>query len=146
MRTAQERAALRREAIADDKPLTRNERVVLTHLQKSRQPLKAYQLLENLREHGLRAPMTVYRALTALMRRGLVRKIASANAFIAASPDKVTAPGAYFICRSCGKTIEKPIELGEIQRLFPVSTVQIDQIFVEAHGECLDTRCVKAAP
>lgn len=134
-------AASRPPATADDKPLTRNERVVLKKLQTAPHPLKAYQLLESLHESGMRAPMTIYRALSSLMQRGLVRKIASANAFVAAAPDMRSAPGAYFLCKSCGRAFEKPLDAKAIALLFTSSGLKIDTVFVEAHGECLQPEC-----
>ena len=43
--------------------LPRNQRLVLDALRKVRGPRTAYELLENLRDQGFRAPLTVYRAL-----------------------------------------------------------------------------------
>lgn len=132
-----------RQLPVDHKPLSRNERVVLKQLQMARRPLKAYQLLETLQESGFRAPMTIYRALGSLMRRRLVRKIASTNSFVATAPDAAAAPGAYCICRTCGRAIEKPLKSDDVARLFANAGMRIDQVFIEAHGECQDAECVR---
>ncbi|MEM7741140.1 MAG: hypothetical protein AAF225_10105, partial [Pseudomonadota bacterium] len=52
--------------------LTKNDRLVLSALENADGPLKAYDLLERLKEQGIGAPMTVYRALDRLQKQGLV--------------------------------------------------------------------------
>ena len=49
---------------ADAKPrLTKNQALVLKVLTNASQPLGAYAILDKLRSHGFKAPLTVYRAL-----------------------------------------------------------------------------------
>ena len=67
------------------------ERVVLTGLPRPQRsilakladqgPLKAYELLNLLKHDGIKAPMTVYRALDKLQAKGLVLKLEAENAF-----------------------------------------------------------------
>ena len=63
--------------------LTRNEQVVLAELEKWQTPAKAYDLLEKLIDKGLRSPMTIYRALDSLICKGLAKKVATLNAYVA---------------------------------------------------------------
>ena len=54
--------------------LKRNETIIFEALSRSKRPMKAYALLDLLRERGVKAPMTVYRALDTLMEKGCVKK------------------------------------------------------------------------
>ena len=62
--------------------LTRNQQRIFEHLQGAHRALGAYEIAATL---GIKAPMTVYRALTALTRLGLVRPIPSRNVYMARS-------------------------------------------------------------
>lgn len=87
--------------------LTPHCQKVLAALEKSHSPLSAYDLLEKLRKHGIKAPPTVYRALQSLMERGLVHRIESLNAFVACHHQDDHAPHVQFaVCRSCGNVEE----------------------------------------
>ena len=63
--------------------LTKNQLRVLEKLEASSGPLSAYTLLDQLREHGFRAPLQVYRALDTLVKSGFVHRLESLNAFVA---------------------------------------------------------------
>ena len=43
--------------------LTKNQSLVLKALRKAKQPVGAYEILDQLREHGLKAPLQIYRTL-----------------------------------------------------------------------------------
>lgn len=80
-------------------------------LSKSAKPMSAYDILDKLRRHGIKAPPTVYRALDALLERGRVHRIESLNAFVAChdedEEDRDTDHIAQFaVCRSCGGVTE----------------------------------------
>ena len=83
--------------------LTKNQEIVLNLLEKSNEPLKAYSILFNLSEHGMKAPLQVYRALDKLMKIGKVHKIESKNAFVACINSNCTANSnaAFTICEEC---------------------------------------------
>jgi len=91
--------------------LTAQRRRVLELVWSGHQPVGAYEILEKLREDGLRAaPPTVYRALDFLLEHGLVHRLESLNAFIgcpdpakARNPAGATADHAslFLICRQC---------------------------------------------
>ncbi|MEL7487142.1 MAG: hypothetical protein AAGJ87_08005, partial [Pseudomonadota bacterium] len=55
--------------------MTRNEALVWDTLSHGRDPLKAYEILDQLKEKGVRAPMTVYRALDGLEKKGFIHKL-----------------------------------------------------------------------
>ena len=97
-------------AVADAIKLTRNQELVLSTLEDAAQPLSAYGILDRLREHGLRAPLQVYRALDKLLEAGRVHRLESMNAFVVCCHSKqglihprVTA---FEICDACGKVFE----------------------------------------
>ncbi len=125
---------------ADERPLTRNESIVLKTLEASSRPTKAYELLDALSDEGLRAPMTIYRALSALIERGLVKKIASMNAFITARK----SASAFVVCRQCGKTVECPLSREKVSELFAAGHMAIDDVFIEAYGTCGRKDCAAA--
>ena len=92
--------------------LTKNQLHVLEKLERASGPLSAYTLLDQLREHGFRAPLQVYRALDTLMKAGFVHRLESLNAFVACA-DKddhghVHDHGmtAFAICDKCGQVTE----------------------------------------
>jgi Fur family zinc uptake transcriptional regulator len=63
--------------------LTKNQSLVMGALTNSDGPLSAYTILDQLRDHGFRAPLQVYRALDKLVEFGLVHRLESLNAFVA---------------------------------------------------------------
>ena len=88
--------------------LTKNQLLVMDELSKADGPLGAYAILDQLRDHGFRAPLQVYRALEKLVEAGLVHKLESLNAFIACrQPGCIShETTAFMICESCGQTTE----------------------------------------
>jgi Fur family zinc uptake transcriptional regulator len=88
--------------------LTKNQELVLGALSQAGSALSAYNILDTLRDDGLRAPLQVYRALDKLMEHGLVHRIESLNSFVAcAHPDCHNATLiAFAICDGCGSISE----------------------------------------
>lgn len=101
---------------ADD--LTRNQELVLGTLAHSDAPLSAYDILDRLRDEGLRAPLQIYRALEKLTERGLAHRLESLNAFVCCSDAHCHAKGsiAFAICEGCGK-VEEFAEPDVVKRL-----------------------------
>ncbi len=81
---------------------------MLALLAKSAKPLTAYDILDRLRASGIKAPPTVYRALEALVHRGLVHRIESLGAFVACHhhEEDHAAAAQFAVCRSCGEVAE----------------------------------------
>ena len=94
--------------MAEHKKLTRNQRLVLDKLESAPGPLSAYTLLDELREHGFRAPLQVYRALKVLTNAGLAHRLESLNAFVACCGAHHQDAGiaAFAICDDCGQVSE----------------------------------------
>ncbi len=73
-------------------------------------PIKAYDLLELVREGegaGAAAPPTVYRALDFLLANGFIHKLESVNSFVAChhpSTDQHSVP--FLICNRCHAAVE----------------------------------------
>jgi Fur family zinc uptake transcriptional regulator len=121
------------------KPLSRNEIVVLDELRAAGTPLKAYALLERVEDQGLRAPMTVYRALDSLIARRLVRRIASLNAFAAVNADE--SDGAIVICRRCGQVRTVGLSQATLAALLAPAGMNVAEVFIEAHADCVQPGC-----
>lgn len=119
----------------DPKPrLTRNDRVVLACLETRGEPMKAYELLERLREEGINAPMTVYRALGRLANHGLVRKMESINAYFALPQGEETQLGAFLVCASCGAVGFSQLELSKVGDAAP--GFRVVDASIELKTEC----------
>ena len=116
--------------------LRRNEQLVYDALHQSETPLKAYDLLEDLQDHGLRAPMTIYRALDALIAKGHVKKIASLNAFVTVRPSRKAQARAFLICRDCMQAREITLDEKQVANLFAPLSVAADDVRIEAFGDC----------
>lgn len=83
---------------------------VLDLIAKAGKPIKAYELLEQVRESkgaGADAPPTVYRALDFLMANGFVHKLESVNAFVACHhPNSAQHSVPFLICDRCHSAVE----------------------------------------
>lgn len=125
--------------------LTKNQSAVLSVLEKAGKPLGAYDILDEVRDVGLKGPPQVYRALDKLVTLGLVHRIESLNAFLACDHGPHEEPAAFFICRECGKTIELP--LSSVEALTHSNALpkdcHVDEVKVEMKGQCGD--CVRTA-
>ena len=94
-----------------DRPreLTRNQDLVLQTLNHADTPLSAYDILDRLRDAGLRAPLQVYRALEKLIEQGVAHLLVSLNAFVCCADAEAHAQKcttAFAICDDCGRVDE----------------------------------------
>ena len=111
-----------------------NERIIYDALAQEAQPIKAYALLDHLHERGVRSPMTVYRALGALVEKGLARKVHSQNAFVATGEED--GPLAYVTCRRCGETRAMPVDLPALRQACPAITGEAPEVAIEVSADC----------
>ncbi len=90
------------------KALTRNQFLVLDILKEEEKPLSAYDILDRLRDEGLRAPLQIYRALNALIGRGHAHRLESLSAFVACAGEECHRTGlaAFAICKTCEEVTE----------------------------------------
>lgn len=93
--------------------LTKNQALVLDLLKQQARPFTAYNILDQLREQGLKAPPQVYRALETLLEKGLVHRLESENAYVACVQPGCAdghnhghAIAAFAICEECGSASE----------------------------------------
>lgn len=126
--------------------LTPLRRQVLELVWRSHEPVKAYEVLDSLREtrRGA-APPTVYRVLDFLREQGLVHRIESMNAYIGCGMPQQTHDGQFLICRACGEVAE--INDAAITRLLSRKAdalgFRIDNETIEIRGLCL--ACAQAS-
>lgn len=114
---------------------TRNDRTVLACLERQNSPMKAYDLLECLRQEGINAPMTIYRALGRLVGHGRVRKIESLNAYYAVPKGEEGGCGAFLICQDCGAIGFRQLDTALVSDL--VDDLQIVDASIELKTKCL---------
>jgi Fur family transcriptional regulator, zinc uptake regulator len=83
---------------------------VLGLIAKAGKPLKAYDLLDQVRDGGgpgAAAPPTVYRALDFLLANGFIHKLQSVNAFVACHhPSTAQHSVPFLICDQCHSAVE----------------------------------------
>jgi len=89
-------------ALASEK-LTNNQQTVLTLLEGSKEPLKAYAILFDIQKKGIKSPLQVYRALGKLIEIGKVHKIESKNSYIACNNAECSSKSStsFLICELC---------------------------------------------
>ena len=81
---------------------------VFTLVTKNKGPVKAYDLLDQLRpEFGSPKPPTVYRALDFLADLGLVHRVEALNAYIACDHSQGRHIAEFFICERCESLEER---------------------------------------
>jgi Fur family zinc uptake transcriptional regulator len=90
--------------------LTKNERLVWDALSEGQGPLKAYEILDRLKEKGVRAPMTVYRALGGLEEKGIVHKLDGLNSFVRCTHEGPHEVQAFLVCLICSTAKEIEID------------------------------------
>ncbi len=126
--------------------LTKNQSLVLDALANAGGPLSAYTILDQLRDHGLRAPLQVYRALDKLVETGQVHKLESLNAFVACRHPECDSSEttAFMICETCGQTREISDEaLARLLKTLARDTAfALTKTTIELRGLCSD--CTRA--
>ena len=120
--------------------LTKNQALVLNVLSNASQPLGAYAILDKLRSHGFKAPLTVYRALEQLAGQGLVHKIESLNSWTTCCGEHQAYPPVFEICKDCGNVTEQfDRELVKsLNSMSERSGFIPDRSIIEIHGRCDD--------
>ena len=88
--------------------LTINQQTVLTLLEESKEPLKAYAILFDIQKKGIKSPLQVYRALDKLIEIGRVHKIESKNSYIACNNTDCSSKTStsFLICELCDDVTE----------------------------------------
>lgn len=124
--------------------LTRNQDLVLRTLNAADGPLSAYDILDRLRDAGLRAPPQVYRALDKLVAEGLAHRLESLNAFVccadAGCHRRATGTVAFAICTGCGR-VDEFTDAEVTTRLAGwarSASFALERTTVELRGRCAD--------
>ncbi|HEY8229458.1 MAG TPA: transcriptional repressor [Rhodanobacteraceae bacterium] len=123
--------------------LTPLRREVLELVANARKPVKAYDLLESLRDnHAGAAPPTVYRALDFLLEHGFIHKLESINAFVFCQHPAEAHQVPFLICDKCENATEVCDE-GAIAKLIEQQArgfgFRAKAQTLEVHGVCM--RC-----
>jgi Fur family zinc uptake transcriptional regulator len=122
---------------------------VLRLIAEGGRPLKAYDLLDKVREGegaGAAAPPTVYRALDFLLANGFIHKLESVNAFVACHhPSTAQHSVPFLICDRCHSAVEledEQVVAALDERARALGFVPQAQT-LEVHGLC--ARCSESA-
>lgn len=119
--------------------LTGQRQQVLRLIAASDRPVKAYALLELMREGaGPVAPPTVYRALDFLLEHGFIHKLESINAFISCHQPRLRHSAPFLICKRCLATVELEDE-GVVKLLMQQARAlgfETHAQHLEVHGLC----------
>lgn len=106
-------------------------------------PLSAYDILDKLRRFGFRSPPTVYRALDALVKQGLVHRIETINAFVACHHEEEQGQAQdhaspFVLCTACGmvQEVEDASLMKRIKKLGSGFLARINKEVFELSGIC----------
>ena len=125
--------------------LLKNEKLVWDILADSKDPLKAYEILDKLKECGVRAPMTVYRALDGLEAKGHIHKLDGMNAFVVCNHEGPHMVQTFLVCESCSTVQELQVVAVEADIAPAVRAAAFDMhtARLEIKGHC--NTCAAAA-
>ncbi len=102
-------------------------------------PIKAYDLLEQLRpELGSPKPPTVYRALEFLSALGLIHRVEALNAYIACDHSLGGHVAEFFICENCQALEERSADMAS--QCIP-DGFEVRRSVIEHYGLC--NKCTK---
>ncbi|MGN7610948.1 Fur family transcriptional regulator [Magnetococcales bacterium HHB-1] len=116
-----------------------NHLLVYEALENAGKPVSAYDLLAKLRDKGVTAPPTVYRALKRLMKEGRVHRIESLNAYVICTAGHSHQGKAGFaICDDCGSVVEFSYDEIKIPAKAWASNMcfTMRDVSIELHGQC----------
>ncbi len=134
-------------AVMRDRPagLAKNEKLVWNALAATTEPQKAYEILDGLKEQGVRAPMTVYRALEGLETKGHIHKLDGLNAFVLCNHEGPHAVQTFLVCEGCSTVTELEMVAVEANITPAVRAAEFDMhtARLEIKGTCVS--CAEAA-
>ncbi|MEQ3708161.1 MAG: Fur family transcriptional regulator [Tateyamaria sp.] len=113
---------------------------VLKYLQSQDRPVSAYDILEGLRDDGVTASTTVYRALEKLLDAGKVHRIESLNAWTVCCGGHDGKTPVFAICDDCGTVTEHVDDdfTNSIAGLSKRTGFAPNHSVLELHGRCSD--------
>jgi len=127
--------------------LTKNEKLLWDVLSSRDGPLKAYEILDLLKEKGVRAPMTVYRALGGLEGKGVIHKLDAMKAFVRCNHEAPHEVQAFLVCEICSfvKEIEIDAVATGIAPIVRRAGFDMHVARLEVRGVCDNCYCDKHA-
>lgn len=120
---------------------------VLELIWRRHEPVKAYDLLDELRsERRSAAPPTIYRALDFLLAEGLIHRIESLNAYVGCGDPSHPHLGQFLICQHCNAVAElsDPEVTGLLRRKAEELGFRVNWQTIEINGVCPDCRAKSA--
>jgi Fur family zinc uptake transcriptional regulator len=124
--------------------LTKLRRAILELLLAASSPIKAYDLIERMRDKGERlTPATVYRTLDFLLQYGLAHRINSLNAFVPCTGSHEEQALLIFVCSECRHTEEL-----EDQTLYAAMRARLGELGMSLRDNCIEIQgtCRNCAP
>ena len=125
-----------------DPELTRNQKLVLAAISRAGRPVSAYDILGDIRPHGIKSPIQVYRAVKKLIEKGAVHKVESLNAFVPCAGRHAHGLRTTIlaVCEQCGRVTEFSDDIID-RRLTAWAARErfhIEATSIEINGHCAD--------
>ena len=117
---------------------TKNQALVFNALNKAGKPVGAYDLLDELREHGIKAPLQIYRALDRLIELRVAHRLESLNAWTTCCDADHASAAVFVICDDCGN-VEEHIDSSvssSMENIAKQSGFVPKRPVFEIHGRC----------
>ncbi len=119
--------------------LTKLRREILELLLASDSPVKAYDLIERMREKGERlTPPTVYRTLDFLLQYGLAHRVNSLNAYVPCTGSHNEHALLLFVCSACSRAeeLDDPVLYASIRARLGELGMALRDNSIEIQGTC----------
>jgi Fur family zinc uptake transcriptional regulator len=118
--------------------LSGKDEMIARALREASRPVSAYELMGLLRDQGVNAPTTVYRALNRLIATGEVHRLESLNAFVCCARRCRHGTAVFAICEACGAVTEFDDDV-VAQRLTGwarTTNFSLERTTIELRGRC----------
>jgi Fur family zinc uptake transcriptional regulator len=114
--------------------LTKLRRAILELLLTAGSPIKAYDIIEQMRDKGERlTPATVYRTLDFLLQYELVHRVKSLNAFVPCTAGHEEHSALMFVCSECRNAEEL-----EDHALYEAMRVRLGELGMSLSNNCIE--------
>jgi Fur family zinc uptake transcriptional regulator len=114
--------------------LTSLRRTILEILLMADSPVKAYDILEMMRDRGQRiTPATVYRTLEFLLQNGLIHRVNALNAYISCTCKHDSDALLIFVCSQCRKIKEI-----DDRDLYDYMQKRLEKLGISLRNSCIE--------
>jgi Fur family zinc uptake transcriptional regulator len=114
--------------------LTDLRRAVFAILLSARKPVKAYDIIECMRDGGRRlTPASIYRTLEFLLRQGLAHRVNALNAYVPCTGPHEAHALLLFVCSGCRETTEI-----DDHALYDAVRSKLDGLGMSLRGGCIE--------